>query len=222
MMKDDKFEENKNEEEKLHFEIEFLKMKMQAEYGAWFGSSENLPPHVEYEFLQSVLQFEEACRNNKTPPEFNKVEVDNLCSRDVNFFYKVFHPDHKKEIERCVVQFIEGFLMKEVFAYSNVLNEQFVLPDGRQLGKQEVIKKIVSVAESFHDIYQNHYVIKESAFQWNDETQCGLGHAEGIFQFENLSKSGEKERLEEKFKFYLSNEGLGWSIFYFVFPGFEW
>ncbi len=52
-------------EENLRIENELLKIKMQAESGAFFGGSGSLPPEVENAFLQNIQQFEAAWQDAK-------------------------------------------------------------------------------------------------------------------------------------------------------------
>jgi hypothetical protein len=52
-------------QENLRIENEILKLKMQAESGAFFGGSNNLPPETENEFLLHVQQFEDAWKEVK-------------------------------------------------------------------------------------------------------------------------------------------------------------
>lgn len=275
---DDELSDDGNDE-KLRFENEILKLKMQAQYGALFGSESELSPQMENAFLQNVLRFEEAFNYHKTikvreaigdPPcknieglsddevdlelsncfkqlrdqdihlhvsgkyparqilrfimeELYEEEIDVVCpGMSKIFIYEEFHPNHKMDIENCAVNFMEGFFKRDLFQYSAELNDQFVLSDRRQLTKKQVISKVDTVRNSLNAGLEYSFFIEESAFQWNDETNCGLGHAEGIIQFERKSSGGEKFEVKEKFKFYMSSEGLGWSIFYLVFPGFDW
>ena len=46
-------------EEQLRIENELLKLKLQAEMGAQFGSNEDIPPEVEQEFLKQIMAFQE-------------------------------------------------------------------------------------------------------------------------------------------------------------------
>lgn len=58
-----------NEEEKLRLENELLKLKMQAELGAEFGTvpgMETLPPELEREFLEQIIAFHQ--RRGENPP----------------------------------------------------------------------------------------------------------------------------------------------------------
>src|SRR6185437_7752057 len=45
-------------EENLRMQNDFLKMKMMAESGAWFGGEGGLPPDIENQFLKNVMEFE--------------------------------------------------------------------------------------------------------------------------------------------------------------------
>ena len=54
-------------EENLRIENEILKLKMQAESGAYFSENTNadLPPEIENEFLRQIQHFEEAWKDVK-------------------------------------------------------------------------------------------------------------------------------------------------------------
>lgn len=52
-------------EANLRIENEILKLKMQAESGAFFGGGENIAPEIENDFLLHVQQFEEAWKDVK-------------------------------------------------------------------------------------------------------------------------------------------------------------
>ena len=45
-------------EENLRMQNDFLKMKMMAESGAWFGGEGGLPAEIENQFLKNVMEFE--------------------------------------------------------------------------------------------------------------------------------------------------------------------
>ena len=69
------FENDKNSEnrEDLKQENDFLKMKMMLEYGAEFGTAENIPAEVENEFLRSVAAFEEQYKTGNRIKVFDKI-----------------------------------------------------------------------------------------------------------------------------------------------------
>ena len=53
---DEKFSDDP--EENLRMQNDFLKMKMMAESGAVFGGGKDLPPEIENQFLNNILEFE--------------------------------------------------------------------------------------------------------------------------------------------------------------------
>jgi len=139
-----------------------------------------------------------------------------------NIIYEEFHPNHKMDIENETATFMNDFFENRFNEYSTELNDRFVLSDGCSLNRETVIKKLNAFIGCF-DSFSNHkYVIEETKFQWNEDKSTGLGHAEGIVQFNAVLADGDSIHFEDRFKFYMSNEGYGWSIYYFVFPGFTW
>ena len=57
----------------LKEENDFLKMKMMLEHGAEFGSSKDLPPAIENEFLRSVMEFEKQFEKGERIKVFDKL-----------------------------------------------------------------------------------------------------------------------------------------------------
>ena len=55
---DEKFSDDP--EENLRMQNDFLKMKMMAESGAFFGGEGGLPADIENQFLKNVMEFEKA------------------------------------------------------------------------------------------------------------------------------------------------------------------
>lgn len=53
-------------EENFRMQNDFLKMKMMAESGAWFGGEGGLPPDIENQFLKNVMEFEKVNADAKS------------------------------------------------------------------------------------------------------------------------------------------------------------
>jgi hypothetical protein len=53
-------------EENLRMQNDFLKMKMMAESGAFFGGEGGLPADIENQFLKNVMEFEKANTNSRS------------------------------------------------------------------------------------------------------------------------------------------------------------
>ena len=67
-MKDYEPEEFEDEMERLKQENEIKRMKLKLEYGADFPAefkNENLPPEMESQFLDNVMEFEKAFHNSE-------------------------------------------------------------------------------------------------------------------------------------------------------------
>lgn len=267
--------------ENLHIENQLLKLKLQAESGAYFGNEDSdLPPEIENDFLKQVQAFEEAWQHVKqvkvyerlNHPDFKKedllsdteieeelkkmhelleehnMHLDTLADYEprviyrfiteelfqhetddlqlpgwtTNFIYEEFHPNHKMDIKNRAIEFFDGWFQMKLGEYSWELSEDFVLPNGIVLSKQEVISKLKLVFESFACFDHWDYEIEDISFQWDDNQSKGLGHAEGQVEYEAVMENGEIVNLKGPFKFYMANEEGWWNIFYFIFPGFNW
>ena len=58
-------------EENLRMQNDFLKMKMMAESGAFFGGEGGLPPEIENQFLKNIMEFEKGNVDSKAITIFN-------------------------------------------------------------------------------------------------------------------------------------------------------
>lgn len=74
-MKNVNLPENFDEDDStnLRFENEFLKLKIQAEFGAAHLSSKGLPPEIENFFLKNVIKLEQAFANRQTISLYEKI-----------------------------------------------------------------------------------------------------------------------------------------------------
>jgi hypothetical protein len=139
-----------------------------------------------------------------------------------HFIYEEFHPDHDLDIRNRTKDFLRDWFKREFNEYSSELGYQFILANGEILSREETLAKIKKVFDCYTSFTNCQVAAGEVKFQWNEETQTGMGHAEGGVRFDATLESGETVHFEGPFKLYLSNEDGWWSIFYFVFPGFEW
>ena len=139
-----------------------------------------------------------------------------------HFIYEEFHADHDMDIRNRTDDFLRDWFRKEFNEFSSELGYQFILPNGQTLTREEMLAKIKNVFDSYRTFKNCQVALNDVRFQWNDETQTGMGHAEGGVRYDAVLETGETLHFEGPFKLYLSNEDGWWSIFYFVFPGFEW
>lgn len=139
-----------------------------------------------------------------------------------HFTYEEFHPDHELDIRNRTDDFLRDWFRKEFNEFSSELGNQFILANGQLLTRDETLAKIQNLFDCYTSFANCQVAMKEVKFQWNEESQTGMGHAEGGVRYDAVSETGETFHFEGPFKLYLSNEDGWWSIFYFVFPGFEW
>jgi hypothetical protein len=139
-----------------------------------------------------------------------------------HFTYEEFHPDHELDIRNRTDDFLRNWFGKEFNEFASELSHHFILPNHQILSREETLTKIKNLFDCYTSFSNCMVALQEVKLQWNDETQSGMGHAEGGVKYDAVMETGETVHFEGPFKLYLSNEDGWWSIFYFVFPGFEW
>lgn len=153
---------------------------------------------------------------------FNHTTDSGMPAMTRHFIYEEFHADHDLDIRNRVDDFLRDWFRKEFNEFSSELGHQFILANGQTLTREETIVKIQHLFDCYTSFINYQVAIYEIKFQRNDETQTGMGHAEGRVRYDAVMETGEVVHFEGPFKLYLSSEDDWWSIFYFVFPGFEW
>jgi len=138
-----------------------------------------------------------------------------------DFVYEEFHPNHNTDIEECARIFLEHWF-EQSFEHSWELNDPFILSDATTISKDMVLKKMNYFFESFVSFSNCQFTNIETGFEWYEEEKRGVGHAEGGAKYDAIMENGETIHFEGPFKLYMSKEDYCWSIFYFVFPGFQW
>jgi hypothetical protein len=139
-----------------------------------------------------------------------------------HFCYEDFHPNHDLEIRQRALEFITQWFSQQLNEYSWQLSDPFIHPDTREFQKEIILKKINNLFAAYSSFSNCEYLIRQVKFDWNEENECGRGYVEGSVKYDGRMENGELIHIEGPFEFYLSNSGSWWTIFYFVFPGFNW
>jgi hypothetical protein len=139
-----------------------------------------------------------------------------------HFCYEDFHPNHELDIRQRAVEFLSQWFGKQINEFSWQLADPFVHPDSRQFAKRTVLKKIQAIFDSYSSFYNCEYLISKLEFEWSEAMQNGKAFVEGRVRYDAKLESGEVQHVEGSFELYLANAGNWWSIFYFVFPGYNW
>ena len=136
-----------------------------------------------------------------------------------HFSYEEYHPNHKLDIENKTISFISAWINQKISTDYRDMAETFIMPNGQIYRKDEITNKIKNMCRSFPEFKDCLYKIDKVDYELQND--IGMGFAEGILKYNAISRSQEKIAIEGQFKFYFTLEFNSWSIFYFIFPGFE-
>ncbi|MDN3658831.1 hypothetical protein QWZ08_24520 [Ferruginibacter paludis] len=167
------------------------------------------PDRLIYTFITEELFAEEA--NNTVDKEIRH-----------HFTYEEFHPNHKAEITKRTHEFLNHWFTCSFDEYASEISRQIVIPDGRQMDKEEVLEKLRLFFDAFQGFKNDGYNIDEVSFEINPETFIGLGFAEGMLKYDALLEKGEQVHYQGPYKLYMQMENNYWDIFCFIMPGFNW
>jgi hypothetical protein len=174
---------------------------------------------------QITLEFSGAYKSRTkykfiTEEFFHEEVSDNMIPGMIwNFNYEEYHPNHKMDIENKTISFISAWINQKINKDYWDLSETFIMPTGQIFCKDEITNKIKNLCKSFPEFKDCFYHIDKVDFELQND--IGMGFAEGIVKYKAISRSQEKITIEGQFKLYLTLEFNCWSIFYFIFPGFE-
>lgn len=151
---------------------------------------------------------------------FNEEVSDNMIPGMIwNFNYEEYHPNYKIDIENKTISFISAWIDQKISKDYWDLAETFIMPNGQLFGKDEIVNKIKNICKSFPEFKDCSYTIEKVDYEL--QNNIGMGFAEGIVKYSAMSRSQEKITIEGQFKLYFNLEFDSWTIFYFIFPGFE-
>lgn len=139
-----------------------------------------------------------------------------------HFTYEDFHPNHKLDIRERTMDFLGDWFERKMDEHCWELSPEFVLPDSSVVKREQVIQKIKAIFAASQAFCKCQYAIGEINVEWDERHGKGLGFCEGAVKYQMVLDGGELMAVEGPFKLYLANQGGWWSIFYFIFPGFNW
>ena len=139
-----------------------------------------------------------------------------------NFIFEEFHPNHNLDIRRTAQDFLDHWFQKRFDENCTEFASQLVTAEGTIYSREEVIAKLCNCLNSYKAFTNIKFKRSDTSFEWDEEDARGMGHAEGMFNYDAEIENGEIIHIEGPFKLYMLNEEGHWRIFYFVFPGFRW
>lgn len=153
---------------------------------------------------------------------FIEIEDMDLPGYIHHYSYEDFHPNHELDIRQRSVDFLSQWFSKQLNDYSWELADTFIHPDTREFNKQHVLKKVNQLFDAYECFMNCEYLINRLEYEWHEKLGSGRAIVEGQVRYDARTECGELVHREGPFEFYLSNTQGWWSIFYFVFPGFNW
>jgi len=153
---------------------------------------------------------------------FNEEVSDNMIPGMIwNFNHEEHqhHPNYKIDIENKTISFISAWIDQKISKDYCDLADTFIMPNGQLFCKDEIVNKIKKIYNSFPEFKDCSYTIEKVDYEL--QNNIGMGFAEGIVKYSAMSRSQEKITIEGQFKLYFNLEFDSWTIFYFIFPGFE-
>lgn len=149
-------------------------------------------------------------------------ETDDLTmpGMTTHFDYEEFHPNHKRDIENRAMEFLDQWFKRTLDEKSWELASEFILPDGKMLGKSAVAGQLKNIFNAYRGFTNDEYHIRDIGYEL--EAFSGLGYAEGAVKYKAVLENGEVIDFAGPFKLYLTLEQGWWSIFHIVFPGFRY
>lgn len=91
---------------------------------------------IKYQFITQEL-FEQ---------QIDEISIPGMFT---HFIYEEFHPNHKLDIENRAMEFLSQWFDRGLNEQSWELSDSFILPDGQQLTRNSVAKRLKSFFESY-------------------------------------------------------------------------
>jgi hypothetical protein len=151
-----------------------------------------------------------------------KIEKKPVAGMGANFIYEEFYPNHKADIIKRTHTFLKHWFSRSFNEYCTELSWHCTTSDGLHLTREDVINKMNIFFEAFEEFKDDGYNIDNTSFELLDDSQRGMGFAEGMLKYDAVMENGELIHYEGPYKLYMQMEDNWWSIFYFVMPGFKW
>jgi hypothetical protein len=137
----------------------------------------------------------------------------------LNFIYEEFHPNNRADIERNTHEFFKHWSNRSFDDFSVELDYNFITPDGKQMKRQDLYKKMNYLFESFQRFENDGYNI-DAIDVAEQPGGTAMGFSEGTYKYDAVMENGQTQHYQGPYKLYMKREDTYWSIFYFIMPGF--
>jgi hypothetical protein len=112
-----------------------------------------------------------------------------------SFVYEEFHPNHHVDIGRIAQEFLTHWFEKGFDENSTEFTNQFMTADGRIFSREEVLLRLRNCLNSYHKFFNIKFKGSDIGFEWDEKEAKGLGHAEGMFNYDAKLKMAKLSTL---------------------------
>ncbi|WP_316798079.1 hypothetical protein [Pedobacter frigidisoli] len=126
--------------------------------------------------------------------------------------------NHQADIVNSAIRFISSWF-KQSKSITAELNDFFILPQGKVIGKEVVIGRLKGIFGQSDEYAGGRYDIIDVNFELLDGGK-GMGYVEGVAGFRAVLKT-ESKIISGPFKLYFALNNGQWKIVNIEFPGFS-
>lgn len=152
----------------------------------------------------------------------HEVEKDPVDGMSSCFIYEEFHPNHTADIAKRAQEFLQHFFTAAFNEHSIELADDIIMPDGRQLTKETLLKKMQVFFDAYESFANDAWTTPHVEYKLQEAAGRGMGFSEGMCKYDALLDNNEILHFEGPYKIYMGLQYGLWQVFYFVLPGFKW
>ncbi|TBO43939.1 hypothetical protein [Pedobacter kyonggii] len=127
--------------------------------------------------------------------------------------------NHQADIVNSAIRFINAWF-KQSKAITNELNDFFILPGNKIIGKDVIISRLKGIFGRSDEYVGGRYDIIDVNFELMEDGK-GMGFVEGVAGYRDVIQKQSKI-VSGPFKLYFALHNGGWKIVNIEFPGFSY
>jgi hypothetical protein len=127
--------------------------------------------------------------------------------------------NHQADIVNSAIRFINAWF-KQSKAITNELNDFFILPGNKVIGKDVIISRLKGIFGGSDEYVGGRYDIIDVNFELLNDDK-GMGFVEGVAGYRDVVQKQSKI-VSGPFKLYFALHKGGWKIVNIEFPGFSY
>ena len=127
--------------------------------------------------------------------------------------------NHQADIVNSAIRFLNAWF-KQSKSITAELNDFFILPKGRVIGKDVIISRLKGIFGQSDEYVGGRYDIIDVNFELIDDGK-GMGFVEGVAGYRDVIQK-KSTIVSGPFKLYFALHNKSWKIVNIEFPGFDY